>query len=237
MREAVSIIEARNVQSERLQSFSLDIKEGEIVTLIGPSGAGKSSLLMLFNRLEDPVKGQLKFRQKNIKDYPIERLRKEIGMVFQSSSLFDGTVADNLKYGPSLFNEWEEEDGKRLLEIVQLPTDYMTKDVQELSGGERQRVAFARTLANKPEILLLDEVTSALDLRNIEMIEQFLLDIVQGQVKAIMMVTHDINQAKRLGNRTIFLDEGKIVEQGETNALLSQPKTSQLKNFLQGKEY
>ncbi|SER68432.1 ABC transporter ATP-binding protein [Salipaludibacillus aurantiacus] len=228
----IPVLEASNVQSDFLRNINFNVSEGEIITLIGPSGAGKSSLLKLLNRLADPETGQIFFYNKNIKEYKIEQLRKRIGMVFQSSSLFEGTVEDNLKFGPSLFNEWEHEEGKKLLEIVKLPTDFLSKDVRELSGGEQQRVAFARTLANRPEVLLLDEVTSALDVKNVEVIEQFIKGIVSKEVKAVLMVTHDIKQAKRLGDRTFFMYNREIVEQGDTRRLLTDPQSGRLQAFL-----
>lgn len=227
------MIEAKNVMSDRLENINFKLFQGEIVTLIGPSGAGKSSLLMLLNRLEDPKEGIITYQNKNINDYEIEKLRREIGMVFQSSSLFDGTVEDNLKFGPSLIGEWKPNRGKELLEIIQLPNDYLSKYAEDLSGGERQRIAFARTLANRPEVLLLDEVTSSLDLKNVELIERFLNEIISKQVKAIMMVTHNISQARRLGDRTFFMVDKEIVEQGVTNQVLVNPSTESLRDFLE----
>ncbi|MCE7794280.1 phosphate ABC transporter ATP-binding protein [Salipaludibacillus sp. CUR1] len=232
MGSPIPVLKASNVQSDFLRNIDFKVSEGEIITLIGPSGAGKSSLLKLLNRLADPESGQIFFYNKNIKEYKIEQLRKRIGMVFQSSSLFEGTVEDNLKFGPSLFNEWKHEEGEKLLEIVKLPSDFLSKDVRELSGGEQQRVAFARTLANRPEVLLLDEVTSALDVKNVEVIEQFIKGIVSREVKAVLMVTHDIKQAKRLGDRTFFMCNREIVEQGDTRRLLTDPQSRRLQAFL-----
>ncbi|QQK81924.1 phosphate ABC transporter ATP-binding protein [Salicibibacter cibi] len=226
------MIQMEDVHTPILQNISLQVKKGEIITLIGGSGAGKSSLLMLLNRLADPDKGMISFRGRDVRDYEIPKLRKSIGMVLQSSSLFKGTVADNLAFGPKLFQEWEENMGEELLEHVQLPASYLHRDVETLSGGEQQRVAFARTLANRPDVLLLDEVTSAVDLKNEELIEAFLLEILSINVEAIMMVTHDVKQARRLGDRTIFMENGKIVETGPTEGLFTNPQTEQLKYFL-----
>ncbi|PYZ98619.1 phosphate ABC transporter ATP-binding protein [Alteribacter lacisalsi] len=226
------ILELSNVSTEILSNISLEIYKGEIVTLIGSSGAGKSSLLMLLNRLNDPDTGSIRYRERDLKEYEVTALRKSVGMVFQSSSLFDGTVLDNLKYGPKLFDEWEDGMGSRLMENVQLPKSYLDRNVEDLSGGEKQRVAFARTLANRPDVLLLDEVTSALDLKNVELIEAFIKDLVPDRVHAVIMVTHDVAQAKRLGSRTLFMDEGQIVEQGSTEELFENPHTEKLQYFL-----
>ncbi|SDI25869.1 ABC transporter ATP-binding protein [Natribacillus halophilus] len=230
--EGQSLIRMENVSTAILKNIFLHVKKGEIITLIGSSGAGKSSLLMLLNRLNDPDEGTITYRGQDVNSYDIPALRKSIGMVLQSSSLFDGTVEDNLAYGPKIFNEWDEKMGEELLQNVQLPTSYLQRPVDELSGGEQQRVAFARTLANRPDILLLDEVTSAVDLKNVELIEDFLSRIVPERVQAILMVTHDVAQARRLGNRTIFMDQGKIVEEGKTSDLFANPQTEQLQYFL-----
>ncbi|QQK76204.1 phosphate ABC transporter ATP-binding protein [Salicibibacter cibarius] len=232
MEETETIIQMEDVHTPILKNISLQVKKGEIITLIGGSGAGKSSLLMLLNRLVDPDKGTIHFRGRDVRDYEIPKLRKSIGMVLQSSSLFEGTVADNLAFGPKLFQEWEENMGEELLAHVQLPASYLHREVETLSGGEQQRVAFARTLANRPDVLLLDEVTSAVDLKNVDLIEAFLLEIVPKNVKAIMMVTHDVKQARRLGDRTIFMENGKIVEMGPTEKLFTNPQTERLQYFL-----
>src|SRR5690554_6651994 len=110
-----SILEVSNVYTDRLMDISLSLEYGEILTIIGPSGAGKSSLLMLLNRLEEPLKGQISFKGKDIREYSILDLRRSIGLVFQSAALFDGTVEENLKYGPSLLGMWDKREGARLL--------------------------------------------------------------------------------------------------------------------------
>ncbi|ADH99809.1 ABC transporter ATP-binding protein [Salisediminibacterium selenitireducens] len=228
----MDILTAESVTNQRVRDVSLQVKENQIVTLIGPSGAGKTSLLYLFNRLMDPLEGTITYRGKPIADYPIEQLRKEVGMVFQSSSLFDGTVEDNLRFGPELWGEWDPSTGRSLMEQVGLPEDYLKKDTETLSGGEKQRVAFARTLANDPSVLLLDEVTSALDVQSVDVIESLLKKLVSTRVKAVMMVTHDVRQAKRLGDYTLYMEQGAIVEQGVTESMFLDPKTDELFQFL-----
>ena len=225
------VLEMKEVSTARLKEISLQVYEGDFLTVIGPSGAGKSSILMLLNRLEDPQQGEILYRDKPITTYKIPELRQKIGMVFQTYYLFPGTIEDNLKFGPSLRNEWRESIGITLLNQVQLPSSYINKDVSELSGGEKQRVALARTLANQPDLLLLDEPTSALDNRTVECIEKVLVDLVEKGM-TIMMVTHDLQQAKRLGQRTVFIKDGKIVEIGLTKELFLKPKSKELSYFL-----
>lgn len=225
-------IEWKAVSNERISTVSFSVAKGQLVTIIGPSGAGKSSMLKLMNRLEDPDEGMIYYKGKELTDYPIKELRKKVGMAFQTAALFEGTVEDNLSYGPKLHGiEWSKKWGQELLDAVQLPKDFIHKPVEELSGGEQQRVALARTLANEPEVLLLDEVTSALDLRNVDLVED-LIRRLQQQGKTILMVTHDVEQAERLGDITLFLEKGKLVETGETTAFFTEPKTQEARRFL-----
>ncbi len=226
------MIKVENVTTDRVFNISFELSLGEITAIIGPSGAGKSSLLMLLNRLTDPQKGKIFYYDKELTSYPIIELRRRVGMVFQSSSLFEGTVEENLKYGPSLIGKWQKNSGLRLLEKVQLPKDYLNRNVEHLSGGEQQRVALARTLANGPEIFLLDEVTSALDLQTVEFIEELLVELAKVEKKGIAMVTHNIEQAKRISDQSIFMEKGAVVEQGKTAEVLETPKTEQLQKFL-----
>lgn len=200
--------------------------------LFGPSGAGKSTLLHLFNRLSDPEEGSIQYLGKNLQDYGIIELRKQVGLVMQAPNLFPGTVLDNLKFGPSLHGEWKDSNAKSLLEAVQLPLDYLNRAIDQLSGGEQQRVSLARTLANKPSVLLLDEPTSALDQHTTEEIEQVLEGLAVEQGVTLIMVTHHLDQAKRLGSRGIFLADGEIVEEGNIEDLLSNPKTEELTSFM-----
>lgn len=221
-----------NVEKSPLHSLNFSIKRGDNVMLFGPSGAGKSTLLHLFNRLSDPEKGSIYYLGKDLQSYPITELRKEVGLVMQAPNLFPGTVLDNLKYGPSLHGEWNIEKAEALLEAVQLPADYIERSVDQLSGGEQQRVSLARTLANNPSVLLLDEPTSALDQHTTEEIEQVLEGLAVEQGVTLIMVTHHLDQAKRLGSRGVFLSDGEIIEEGNLAELLSDPKTEELKAFM-----
>ncbi len=221
------------VTQDPLHDLNFTIEKNERVMLFGPSGAGKSTLLFLFNRLKDPESGKIYFDDKAIEDHSITKLRKKVGLVLQDSNLFPGTVLENLKFGPSLFKEWDEKEGTKLLEYVQLPQSYLTRTVDQLSGGEKQRVSLARTLANSPEILLLDEPTSALDYRTAEEIEGVLLELIKGQDLTMVMVTHDLAQVRRLGTRGLFIKDGKLQEDGKIPEMLDEPKTAILGKYLE----
>ncbi|WLD92059.1 phosphate ABC transporter ATP-binding protein [Alkalihalobacillus sp. AL-G] len=230
--ELNSVIRCEKVTTEVLDQFTFCFPEKQMTTIIGPSGAGKSSLLMLLNRLNEPREGDIFYKERHIKDYPIIELRREIGIVFQSAYLFDGTVEENLKYGPSLQNRWNSDMTGRLLDLVDLPVSFKTRSVTSLSGGEKQRVALARTLANEPSILLLDEVTSSLDIKTTEIIEHLLQRIKDEDKITVVMVTHNIEQTKRISDFTMYLQDGCLIESGPTDQILEKPSTSQLQEFL-----
>lgn len=195
-----------------LSDINFSIEKGKIYTIMGPSGSGKSTLLNLFNRMIDPTKGRIFFEGKLIKDYPIQYIRRTIGMVLQKPHMFPGTVEENLNYGPRLL-------GKNLLEPVELlksvGLDYslLTATAEKLSGGQQQRVALARVLANEPQVLLLDEVTSALDACSSMVIEQLLFSLSRNQKVTVVMVTHNLEQAKQLADFSLLLEDGRLVSE------------------------
>lgn len=228
-----AILKGENVSTKQTHSMNFEIPQGKITTIIGPSGSGKSTLIMLLNRMADPLEGIIYFRGKNIKTYPVTELRQQVGMVFQEAHLFSGTVEDNVKFGPELTGNWHPKLGEELMKFVQLPVEMLSREANELSGGQQQRVAFARTLANDPEVLILDEATSALDNQTEEMIEEELLRLVRERNKTIVMITHDLNQARRLGSYTLFISNGRICEQGDTEQLFTSPTSKELAVFLE----
>lgn len=228
------VFELREVETDHLKKIHLKIDRGTKTAVIGPSGAGKTSLFLLLNRLKDPVSGKILFLGRALKKYPVRQLRKRVGLVLQSAELFEGTVLDNLRYGPSLFGEWDERKAGKLLEMVHLPRSYLQRDAEKLSGGEMQRVALARTLANEPDVLLLDEATSALDVATTEAVEDSLRHYLAEKKATLLFITHRLNQAARLSERTIYLEEGRIVESGPTERLLKNPESSELQRFLKG---
>ncbi len=227
-----SIITCKDVSTDRLKDISFELRRKQITTIVGPSGAGKSSLLFLLNRLEEPTSGEIYYLGRNIKDIPVTQLRCEIGMVFQSAYLFDGTAEENIQYGPKLRGEVEDCDVNRLLDLVDLPQSFKSRYVTSLSGGEQQRVAIARTFANKPSVLLLDEATSALDIKTTEHIEELLIRLRDEKEISVLMVTHNLKQAERMGEQTLYIEEGRLLESGLTSEIFEHPETNHFEQFL-----
>jgi putative ABC transport system ATP-binding protein len=217
-----------------LKGISAKILEGELITIIGPSGSGKSTFLSLINRMTDPDMGGLSFKGTPYVEMDVLTLRRRIGMVFQQPTMLAGTVRDNLLVGPSLFREkLSEQEIDGLLEQVALPKALKDQDARSLSGGQKQRVSLARTLANRPDVLLLDEVTASLDPHSAEEIEE-LIHTLHQRGKTILWVTHNLKQAKRVGQYTWVIANGEIVEQGHTIEVFEQPRHEVTRNFIAG---
>ncbi len=203
-----------------VEGASFEIREGEILALVGPSGSGKSSLLRLLNRLDEPTSGTVYLDGVDYRQIAPRELRRKLGMVTQRAFLFPGTVAANLRFGPTQRGESLSEDSvEQLLEQVGLK-GYASRDIANLSGGEAQRVSVARTLANSPLALLLDEPTSALDNASKLGIELLIQKIVRDQNLTCVLVTHDVAQASRLAQRALLLESGHITSMGPTNEVL-----------------
>lgn len=219
-----------------LQSVTATLARGRTAAVIGPSGAGKSTLLSLCNLLRTPTAGRIEVDGQDIRDWPVQRLRQKVGMVFQAATMFPGSVEDNVLFGLKLHNR-PLTDAGRLLELVDLPRELLTKPASDLSGGQQQRVALARTLAMEPEVLLLDEVTSALDVHAKREVEETLLEIRSRLHTTMLWVTHDLRQARRVADDIWFLTAGRLVEDGPAERLLVEPATAELRSFLaQGEE-
>jgi putative ABC transport system ATP-binding protein len=200
--------------------ISTTITTGDFVAVMGRSGAGKSSFLRLINRLDEPTSGTVYLNGQDYRTLSPRELRRRAGMMMQFAYLFPGTIAENLRFGP-------RQQGKDLssAEIEQLLAEVglsgmAERDVVHLSGGEAQRVSLARTLANRPDVLLLDEPTSALDDHSEREIETLLTRVVQEQKLAALMITHDTAQARRIANRAILIDSGKLVMTGDVAEVL-----------------
>lgn len=213
---------------------SIDLKE--ITGIIGPSGSGKSTFLRLLNKLISPTEGTIIYNGTNMNSLPSQQIRKDIGMVQQQPFLFKGTVKTNLLYGPKIWNiAYTDDDLIELLQKVALEPDYLAREIDGLSGGEQQRVSLARSLANKPEVLLLDEPTSSLDIISEETIEQTLLNLKEEGMK-IIIVTHSLEQTERVTDCLIFLKNGKLIEKSETSMFFSQYNPEEIRTIFKSKK-
>lgn len=221
------IVSSKNI----LMDINLNICSDGITGIIGPSGSGKSTLLRIFNRLVTPESGNIYFRNKNYYDINPKFLRKQIGLVNQNPYLFEGTVEYNISYGPMIWGEKiESKEKEEILEKAGLNKDFLDRDVNELSTGEQQRVNLARTLANKPEVILLDEPTSNLDFVSEEIIETTLKKLHLDGIK-IIIVTHSLEQTKRLTDCLLFIKEGKVFEYTRTEVFFKENNPESIKNF------
>ena len=203
-----------------VQDANFEVCRGEVLAIAGPSGSGKTSLLRLLNRLDEPSTGTVFVEGADYLDIEPRELRRKLGMVTQRPYLFPGTVADNLRFGPAqrgktLLPEAVEE----LLAQVALK-GYAERNVANLSGGEAQRVSVARTLANSPLVLLLDEPTSSLDEAAKLEVESTIRKVVHDQGLTCVMVTHDLAQAARMAGRALLLESGRIVRAGPVGEVL-----------------
>lgn len=195
-----------------LKGINLDVKKGEIISLVGPSGSGKSTLLRCLNRLTDPDSGRITFNGKDIRKMEPKHLRKMVVMVFQDSVMFPGTVYDNVSYGLKLNGNEDRALIEESLEEAGLSSKFLDRKAENLSGGEKKRVSLARALTIKPEVLLLDEPTTGVDPKNVEKVERTIVEISRGRKLTVVWVTHDVHQAKRVSHRIANLKGGKVVQ-------------------------
>jgi putative ABC transport system ATP-binding protein len=203
-----------------LSKLSFGIESGERVAVFGPSGAGKSTLIRLLNRLDEPTTGTVYLEGKDYRQIPPRRLRRRLGLVMQQPHLFPGSVADNLRFGPEAHGETLPDDRiEALLEGVDL-AGFAKRDVGSLSGGETQRVNLARTLANNPEVLLLDEPTSSLDETSRRDVEETIQSVLEAQQITCLLVTHDREQVQRMAGRVLRLKDGRLVMDGPVKEVL-----------------
>ncbi|WP_196593785.1 amino acid ABC transporter ATP-binding protein [Pectinatus sottacetonis] len=218
-----------------LKGINLTVQQSEVVVIIGPSGSGKSTLLRCINYLEIPTQGHVIIDGMDLEKTDINKIRSEIGMVFQRFNLFPHmTVLDNIILAPmkvrSLKRCEAEAAALALLDKVGLK-DRALAYPSQLSGGQQQRVAIARSLAMKPKVMLFDEPTSALDP---EMVGE-VLDVMRNLAKdgmTMVIVTHEMGFAREVGTRLLFVDNGKIIEQGKPKAVFESPKEERTRLFL-----
>lgn len=220
-----------------LDDVNLTVKQGEVIVIIGPSGCGKSTLLRCINALEPIQEGQILLDGEKLepKSKNLTQLRQKIGMVFQSYELFPHlSVLDNIMLAPTKVQKRPKDEVKEealaLLERVGL-AEKAKSYPRELSGGQKQRVAIVRALCMHPEILLFDEVTAALDPEMVREVLDVMLNLA-AQGRTMLIVTHEMQFAKAVADRVIFLDNGNIVEDATPDEFFNHPKTSRAKQFL-----
>lgn len=225
-----------------LDGISFSVKKSEVIVIVGPSGCGKSTLLRCINALEPIQEGSITLDgdviERNSKTLPL--LRQRIGMVFQSYDLFPHlTVLDNILLAPCKVQKRDKEEVRKeamsLLERVGLKEKAKSYP-RELSGGQKQRVAIVRALCTHPEILLFDEVTAALDPEMVREVLDVMLDLAK-QGRTMLIVTHEMQFARAIADRIIFLDNGKIVEEATPDEFFDDPKTERAKQFLNTFEF
>ena len=248
----MSIISVNNLQlwygsSQALKNINIEIPEKSITALIGPSGCGKSTFIKTINRMNDLIpgvrtEGEIKYKGENIfgRDIDVNELRREIGMVFQKPNPFPMSVYDNIAYGPRTHGI---KNKARLDEIVEKSLrgaaiwdevqDRLKKSALGLSGGQQQRLCIARALAVEPEVLLMDEPTSALDPISTSKIEELASEL--KKCYTIIMVTHNMQQAVRISDRTAFFLLGELVEYGDTEKLFANPRDKRTEDYITGR--
>lgn len=217
--------------------LNLEIKKGEFFVIIGPSGCGKTTLLKMINRLIHLTEGTIRIEGKRISDYDINELRWNIGYVLQQIALFPHmTIEENIAIVPELKKWGKEQIQKRireLLNMVGLEADkYSQRKPDELSGGEQQRVGVVRALAADPEIILMDEPFSALDPMSRTKLQDDLLDLQRTIKKTIVFVSHDMQEALKLGDRICVMKEGEIVQLGTPQEIMQNPANDFVREFI-----
>ncbi len=233
--------------AQALRKICLDVPQGRVTALIGPSGCGKSTFLRCMNRMNDLIpgaraEGSLTFHGREIygRGRDVTQLRRQVGMVFQKPNLFPMSIYDNVAYGPRLHGmrrrEALDETVERSLRAAAIWEEVknrLRRPALGLSGGQQQRLCIARALAVEPEVLLLDEATSALDPISAARIEALL-----GELKSrytLVLVTHNMQQAARVSDRTAFFLNGELVEAGPTDRLFSMPRDRRTEEYLTGR--
>lgn len=228
-----------------LKEISLEIPEKEVVAIIGPSGCGKSTFIKALNRMVELVpsvkmKGTICYEGKDIKDAKVESLRTEVGMVFQKPNPFPKSIYDNIAYGPRIHGI---KDKNTLDEVVEKSLkgaalweevkDRLSENAFGLSGGQQQRLCIARALAVEPEVILMDEPTSALDPLSTAKVEDLIHELKKNY--SIIIVTHNMQQAARISDKTAFFLNGEVIEFDATEKMYSNPRDKRTDDYISGK--
>ena len=230
---------------QALKNINIDIQEHSITALIGPSGCGKSTFLKTLNRMQDLVPsvritGEVTYNGQSVFDAEVNNLRKEVGMVFQKPNPFPMSIYDNIAYGPrthGITNKAQLDDivekALRGAAIWDEVKDCLKKNALGMSGGQQQRLCIARALAVEPKVLLMDEPTSALDPISTSRIEDLTMELKKDYT--IVIVTHNMQQAVRISDRTAFFLLGDLVEYGNTEEMFSQPRDKRTEDYITGR--
>ncbi|WP_440895941.1 phosphate ABC transporter ATP-binding protein PstB [Amphibacillus sp. Q70] len=230
-----------------LKNINLPIYEREVTAIIGPSGCGKSTLLKTLNRMVELVEivrlsGNIQYRDRNIldKSFRVEELRTKVGMVFQKPNPFPKSIYDNIAYGPRIHGIKNKkildqivEKSLRSAAIWDEVKDRLKENAYGLSGGQQQRLCMARALAIEPDVILMDEPTSALDPKSTLKVEQLIQELKKDY--SIIIVTHNMQQAARISDRTAFMLNGELIELNETNRLFSTPADQRTEDYITGR--
>lgn len=234
-------------EKQALIDINLDVYQNEVTAIIGPSGCGKSTYLKTLNRMVEltpgvKTNGEVKYRNQNIlnKSYRVEELRTHVGMVFQKPNPFPKSIYENIVYGPKIHGI---KNKKILDEIVEKSLrgaaiwdevkDRLNENAYGLSGGQQQRICIARCLATEPDVILMDEPTSALDPISTSKIEELTQELKKQF--SIIIVTHNMQQAARISDRTAFFLNGELIEYDQTNVIFSQPADKRTEDYISGR--
>lgn len=226
-------------QNEVLKDISLSVNKGEVISIIGSSGSGKSTFLRSINLLEEPTAGEILFHGQDVlaKDYNLTEYREKLGMVFQSFNLFENlNVLENAIVAQTTVLKRSREEAEKIakenLTKVGMTEQYWKAKPKQLSGGQKQRVAIARALSVNPEAMLFDEPTSALDPEMVGEVLKTMQDLAKSGLTMII-VTHEMEFARDVSDRVIFMDKGVIAEEGTPEQIFEHPQQERTKEFLQ----
>ena len=232
----------RYTEKAILKDVNLHIEDGEFMVLVGPSGSGKTTMIKMINRLLEPTDGNIYMDEKRIKDYDEREVRLSTGYVLQAIALFPNlTVAENIALIPEMKGWTKEQIASKtdeLLDKVGLPAaEYAKRKPSELSGGEQQRIGIVRAIIGKPKILLMDEPFSALDAISRKQLQSLIKDLHKEFGMTTIFVTHDTDEALKLGDRIAVLQEGEIVQVADSETILAQPSNDFVADLFGGAHY
>lgn len=211
----MSLLEFQNVSFDSdgktiLKNISVSIEPRDFISIVGSSGSGKSTFLKLCSHLISPTNGNITYKGKNVTEYNPTELRKSIAYCFQMPHLFGDTVMDNIRFPFSIRNvKLDQNRINELFSLFNMTTDFLNKDVKNLSGGEKQRIALIRSLLFKPEVLLLDEITSALDVDNTKIVENVIVSLNKEGI-TVLWITHSPEQSRKYANKLLTIEAGEI---------------------------